>query len=221
MNAYLPTLARASQEVVQTRTDLSAASEPGHERLRRSSEAEGDASEPLLASHDDCLSPADAPTDAAPAREAYNTALSRATSRISSQGIALGYAAGIFLLVIALVPVTRLHGTTFALRLAIGLSGIWWAAFSLPAAAWLPSGRTEKAVGVVEEGQEGEWGAEGRGVVQEKWSTGREIVKAWKKLGNMLRWQEIKRLRNTFKFLAAWFLLSDGLSSRCLLIRFR
>jgi hypothetical protein len=26
----------------------------------------------------------------------------------------------------------------------------------------------------------------------------------------MLRWAEIKKLRNTFKYLAAWFLLSDG-----------
>ena len=97
------------------------------------------------------------------------------------------------------MPVTLLRGTTFSLRLAIGLSGAWWAAFSLPAAAWLPSGRAV-------EGEEDAWGPGGK----EAWSTGREILKAWRKLGPMLRWGEIKRLRNTFKFLAAWFLLSDG-----------
>jgi len=42
------------------------------------------------------------------------------TSRISSLGIAMGYA-------IVLVPVEKLHGLTFALRLAIGLSSILWA----------------------------------------------------------------------------------------------
>lgn len=29
----------------------------------------------------------------------------------------------------------------------------------------------------------------------------------------MLRWKEIKKLRNTFKYLAAWFLLSDGFTT--------
>ena len=71
--------------------------------------------------------------------EKYQAELSRATSRISSLGIALGYGAGICLLIVALIPVTMLHGSTFALRLAIGLSGIWWAVFTVPAALWLPS----------------------------------------------------------------------------------
>ena len=41
----------------------------------------------------------------------------------------------------------------------------------------------------------------------------REIVRAWKRLGQMLKWREIKRLRNTFVYLAAWFLLSDGFTT--------
>lgn len=175
--------------------------------LQSPDENEDNASEPLLSSRHEASEQEVHPITAGVATlsEAYNTALSRATSRISSQGIALGYAAGILLLVIALVPVTLLHGTTFSLRLAIGLSGIWWAVFSLPAAAWLPSGKKTKEVRV--EGEEA-WGAEDDS--KEEWSTGKEIVKAWKRLGNMLRWREVKKLRNTFKFLAAWFLLSDG-----------
>ena len=39
---------------------------------------------------------------------------------------------------VVLVPVEKLRGSNFALRLAIGPSGIWWAIFSLPAAIWLP-----------------------------------------------------------------------------------
>lgn len=49
--------------------------------------------------------------------------------------------------------------------------------------------------------------------VEANWSMSREIVRAWKRLGQMLRWREIKRLRNTFIYLAAWFLLSDGFTT--------
>ena len=219
MNAYLPTLARASEDVVQARTELLAVSstEHGHVSLRQSDETEPDGSAPLLSGNEEQHTHTDSESEAASTlRKAYDTALSRTTSRISAQGIALGYAAGIVLLAIALVPVTRLHGTTFSLRLAIGLSGIWWAAFSLPAAVWLPSGRNGKSTHTEEEAEA--WGAQGGGDErEEKWSMGREIVGAWKRLGSMLRWREVKRLRNTFKFLAAWFLLSDGMSRFVLL----
>lgn len=208
MNAYLPTLARASEEVVKARADMLSASDESEIQRPSNEDDVGDASEPLLSSHDS--TDAHTGSGANLLREAYNNALSRATSRISSLGIALGYAAGIVLLIIALIPVTKLHGTTFSLRLAIGLSGIWWATFSLPAAAWLPSGKKAKEAGVETEGAEWDEGAEGG---KEAWSTKREIVKAWKRLGSMLRWREVKKLRNTFKFLAAWFLLSDGTSS--------
>lgn len=195
MNAYLPTLARASEEVVvrfaQLHAGAGATSAPVASR-------QDSASSPLLADEPD-------QEDVSALRTAYNTALSRATSRISSQGIALGYAAGILMLFVALIPVTLLHGTTFALRLAIGLSGAWWALFSLPSAAWLPSG----AVADAEWADEAEEG-EDASMETKTWSTRREIGKAWKRLGGMLRWREIKRLRYTFQYLAAWFLLSDG-----------
>jgi UMF1 family MFS transporter len=127
-------------------------------------------------------------------------------SRISSLGIAMGYGAGICLLIVALIPVTKLHGSTFSLRLAIGLSGIWWAVFTIPAALWLPGGSAAAAAASDEGAAWQESSADGT------WSAGREIVAAWKRLGGMLHPREIKRLRNTFKYLAAWFLLSDGVS---------
>ena len=33
---------------------------------------------------------------------------------------------------------------------------------------------------------------------------------AWKHLGLMLRWSQVKQLQHTFRYLPAWFLLSDG-----------
>lgn len=139
--------------------------------------------------------------------------LSKATSRISSLGIAVGCASGIMLLLLVLIPVTKLHGSTFSLRLAIGISGIWWAVFTIPAALWLPGGAAaidSTAVPVDAEGDpipldDGPYSA-----IEGKWNTRREIGASWKRLGGMLRWSEIKKLRNTFRYLAAWFLLSDG-----------
>ncbi|KAF4583977.1 Autophagy protein 22 [Pleurotus pulmonarius] len=168
MNAYLPTLARESPEV--------------QARLHDTDSTVDEA--PLL------------PSDNQPSRSrTYDEELSRATSRISSFGIALGYAAGITLLVIALFPVTKLRGSTFSLRLSIGLSGIWWALFSIPAALWLPG-----ATGFEQPSQS-------------PWNTRSEIIGSWKRLGGMLHPREIKRLKNTFKYLAAWFLLSDGFTT--------
>lgn len=210
MNAYLPTLARSSEEVVARYTELHAALQsPDAAPSQETSES---ASDPLLGgqSNDE--------EHISSLRTAYHTTLSRTTSRISSQGIAFGYTAGILMLFVALVPVTLLHGTTFSLRLAIGLSGVWWALFTLPSAAWLPAATSAPA-------EDGEWtdSADGEGGQEGKiWNTKREIVKAWKRLGGMLRWREIKRLRYTFQYLAAWFLLSDGpyfaiISLTCLL----
>lgn len=127
----------------------------------------------------------------------YNKLLSLTTSRLSSQGIALGYGAGIILLLCTLVPVTMMKGSTFSLRLAIGLSGFWWAIFTIPAAFWLPAAR----------GRSIEFAKEDK-----KFSLWTEVKQSWLRIGRMFRPAEIRKLRNTFWYLAAWFLLSDGKS---------
>jgi UMF1 family MFS transporter len=145
--------------------------------------------------------------------------LSRATARISSLGIALGYTAGILLLLFTLFPVQHAGGSTDSLRFAIGGSGAWWAVFSIPALLLLPgaSGFEEVApiVSVTEESEgllASEAGSEVAAILVPEWSVRKEVFDAWRRLGHMLRWQNIRRLRNTFRYLAAWFLLSDGIS---------
>ena len=183
MNSYLPSLARESPEVIEAQNELDKTSTGP---LSSDLDAEDPDSESASVSQP--LLNADQGTGHQTALKAYATALSRATSRISAQGIASGYCAGILLLLLALVPVMRLHGSTFSLRLAIGLSGLWWIVFSIPAALWLPSALRDG----------------------DKWDMWTEIGAAWKRLGVMLKWSEIKRLQHTFRYLAAWFLLSDG-----------
>ena len=194
MNAYLPSLAKDSPEVSQAYSDLPSSFESQGDDVTLAVSADGELEEvsaPLLGY----------PIHSDTSQSNYNAALSRATSRISSLGIASGYGAGIILLLVALIPVTKLHGSTFSLRLAIGLSGIWWALFSIPAAIWLPN-----AANIEEPHVES-----GTIKSDDNWTFSSEIMAAWKRLGIMLRWREIKRLKQTFRYLAAWFLLSDGL----------
>lgn len=182
LNAYLPSLARNSEEV----TKAAAALVDAPQSTGSSDETEDSENAGLLSSG--------VPPTLVDAKAEYSKALTTATSRISSRGIATGYFAGIILLIIALIPVTKLKGSTLSLRLAIGMSGVWWGFFSLPAVVWLPSGSASAEV-------------------PEKRAFWRQILFSWRRLGEMLRWKEIKQLRNTFKYLAAWFLLSDGLST--------
>ncbi|KAJ3496134.1 hypothetical protein NLJ89_g10528 [Agrocybe chaxingu] len=120
MNAYIPSLAKEAPEVVKIWEDL--------QNLDHSFESDTDPDISIESPSAPLLSPSNAASETKTQLEKeYQTELSRATSRISSLGIALGYGAGICLLIVALVPVTKMGGSTFALRLAIGLSGIWWA----------------------------------------------------------------------------------------------
>ncbi|RPD52406.1 MFS general substrate transporter, partial [Lentinus tigrinus ALCF2SS1-6] len=206
LNAYIPTLAHSSQEVVTARAELVELqrSYPHAADEHTDSEHASESDAPLLGSEAHSSHPA-----VSTAKEKHDKLLSATTSRISSQGIALGYAAGIVMLLLALIPVRAMKGSTDSLRLAVGLSGIWWALFSLPAAAWLPgaSAMTHSGAVALEEGEVA------KPEDDANWSMWREIVRAWKRLGQMLRWREIKRLRNTFVYLAAWFLLSDGFTT--------
>jgi len=215
MNSYLPSLAKESPEVREAYRALVASSQEQHSESHHHSSLESERESlqaPLIPRYDEIAS--SVPLSS---RARYDDTLSQVTSRISSLGIAMGYAAGIFLLIIVLIPVEKLHGSTFALRLAIGLSGIWWSIFSLPAAIWLP-GADATEVNCEQSGEEGvNDGWDGTRIsssenTEREWRLLGEIHAAWVRLGTMLKWSEVLKLRNTFRYLAAWFLLSDGKS---------
>lgn len=132
MNAYLPGLARLAPEVVVVQEEVHEVEIEAGVGDRVGDEREGERDEGFheengRGSQEPLLPPASS-SDEDPlsaGKDLYDLTLSNAISRISSLGIALGYFAGIVLLVLALIPVTKLKGTTWSLRLAIGLSGIW------------------------------------------------------------------------------------------------
>ncbi|WVW79466.1 hypothetical protein I302_101435 [Kwoniella bestiolae CBS 10118] len=117
----------------------------------------------------------------------YEALLSLTISRLSSVGIAIGFISGVSALALLLIPVILLKGNTFSLRLAIGLSGVWWGVFTIPTWIGLPSGDKE-------EGQREQ----------------KTFKDAWKRIGNLIRPREIRSLPNLYIFLFAWIFLSDG-----------
>ena len=123
------------------------------------------------------------------ARARYEALLSLTTSRLSSTGTALGFLSGVGVLALLMIPVLLLHGSTKALCLAIALSGVWWAVFTIPPALGLPAGHHDGK----DLGKASSW-----------------MGKGWRRVGNMVRPTEIRSLPNLFTLLLAWVFLSDG-----------
>lgn len=142
------------------------------------------------------------------------------TLSINRFGAPLTHPPGILLLLLSLIPVTKLQGSTWSLRLAIGSSGIWWGFFTFISGILIPNGKhaetqlaDEESTELAENEFEEQVPSEDR--TEERWLITRlahEILYSWSKLLSTLRPSEIRKLRETFKFLAAWFILSDGLS---------
>ena len=116
------------------------------------------------------------------------------STRISTQGIAIGYSSGV-LIQLATIPLVILTGsTTKSLQLAVLVSGVWWALFSIPAAIWmrprpgpsLPASKTNSHIRRVSG----------------------YIIYGWRVIFATLA--QARRLKDVMLFLAAWFLLSDG-----------
>lgn len=120
--------------------------------------------------------------------QTQSTLLSLTMSRISSTGVGIGFFSGVTVLALLIVPVTLGGGSTASLRLAIGLSGIWWAVFTIPSWLGLPGGSRNA----------GE-------------APSISLASAWKRVGNMVSPRQMRRLPSLYTFLLAWVFLSDGM----------
>lgn len=228
-NAYLPDLAREDERERVGVLGQVALGSGDDQALTMPEQSERDEVEPLLSQPEIAgipisISPI-SPTDVAFAATARDTShlvtttptipdanlpddpnsLSLTTSRISSTGTAIGFFSGVAVLALLLLPVSLMGGSTASLRLAIALSGVWWAVWSVPAVWGLP-GRVDR-VGSASLG-------EGVGMVGHKDTNEDEGWKwgdGWRRVGRMIRWKETKRLKNLFVFLLTWIFLSDGM----------
>lgn len=114
------------------------------------------------------------------------------STKISSQGIGIGYIASLFVQSMAILLVLTTGSTTFSLRLVLFVIGSWWLLFSIPAALWL---RPRPGPPLP--------------ASQQSWVS--YFAHSWRSLGlTILR---ARHLKDVVIFLVAWFLLSDGIAT--------
>lgn len=115
------------------------------------------------------------------------------STRISSNGIGIGYVAAVIVQIISAFIVYALRGSTFSLRLVLFCIGLWWFIFSIPAVLWL---RPRPGPPVKR---------------QSKYPALTYIIYGWVALGKTLT--RARRLRDLLTFLVAWFFLSDAIAT--------
>lgn len=190
LNSFLPLLVRYHPSVQYARPHSTPPiQDSGHFDEDRTSSEDGvggsDASSVLLASQhtDHTANPKPPPV--------MSTELKLST-KISANGIGIGYIAGLFVQSVAILAVVGTGSTTFSLRLALFIVGSWWLVFTIPAALWL---RPRPGPPLP--------------ASQQSWFS--YLAYAWKSLYmTVLR---ARRLKDLVLFLAAWFLLSDGIAT--------
>lgn len=125
------------------------------------------------------------------------------STKISSNGVGIGYAAAVFVQILSILLLLGLSKLSFAsastpLRLVLLLVGVWWAVFTVPCALWL---RDRPGPPLKPRNN-------GHSRMQRVIAY---VVFAWSSV-----WGTIKvaaKLRQTMLFLVAWFLLSDAIAT--------
>lgn len=125
------------------------------------------------------------------------------SSQISSYGIAIGYTAAVLLQIFAIVLVLLTGSTTWSLKLVLFFVGFWWFAFTLPTAMWLRP-RPGPPLHTLSS-------PTANGVSLNEYSWWGYVKYAWVGLGRTIL--RARRLKDIMFFLAAWFLVSDGVAT--------
>ncbi|KAJ5668790.1 Autophagy-related protein 22-1 [Penicillium macrosclerotiorum] len=120
----------------------------------------------------------------------------RLSTQISSFGIGIGYIGAVILQMISILVVVATHQTTFSLRLVLFLIGLWWFVFTIPATLLLRARPGPPLLGT-------------DGKPLDSWRA--YITYAWASLGKTV--MRARGLKDLMLFLAAWFLLSDGIAT--------
>lgn len=119
------------------------------------------------------------------------------STQISAKGIGIGYSAALFVQCAAILILVRMRNSTWSQRVVLFVIGLWWAAFSVPAALWLrprpgpPLPSDPKIKGA------------------RAWVA--YTIHAWRSLFKTVALA--RRLRDIALFLAGWFLLSDAVAT--------
>jgi MFS transporter, UMF1 family len=117
------------------------------------------------------------------------------STKISSNGIAIGYCAGLLVQCLGIALAVATGSTTFSLRLVLFVIGLWWFTFTIPAALWLRP-RPGPPLPSSMKGHR-------------NWLN--YVIYAWVSLWKTIK--KARRLKDMVIFLAAWFLVSDGIAT--------
>ena len=194
LNSFLPLLVRHHPTIQQRRHLTDSVSD--HEPYPDEDEGLDEPFDRDLTSTSGLL-PRDQPdnTTASPDPPAVISPELKLSTSISSNGIGIGYIAGLLVQILAILLVVATGSTTFSLRLVLMVVGLWWFAFSIPAALWLrprpgpplPSALTGHRAWVA------------------------YVIYAWKSLFKTIG--HARKLKDIVIFLCAWFLLSDSIAT--------
>ncbi|TIA94969.1 hypothetical protein E3P96_03960 [Wallemia ichthyophaga] len=218
LNSYLPFLAKRSAKRVKYGLDNNYTPIITHEP-----EEGEDVDDNASFSHSECSSSSGDADVESEGGSVDNHSVQTHTAKLSAYGQAIGYASGIALLIVLLIPLNILSKTphppnnpvpppvlvigarklfserspVVAIRACVSLTGVLWASLSVPAITLI---RQDTPA------------TEGR--LGENTLTYKEAIKAaWKRLYQTFQVAEIKQLQSTYWFLLAWASLSDGFAT--------
>ncbi|KAK6355049.1 Autophagy protein 22 [Orbilia brochopaga] len=185
LNAFLPVIVRNHPAVQQTRSQI---------RLPISSDIIPNEDDDIRA-EDATLLGAQAVPALKPGSTTKLTPAMQLSTRISSNGIAIGYSGGVLLQILCIMIVVSSGSTTNSLQVSIFCVGVWWFFFTIPSAMTL-----RPRPGPPLPLQDGE---------KFTWVT--YISYSWRGLFRTIR--QASRLRDVTLFLVAWFMVSDGVAT--------
>ena len=196
LNSFLPILVRRHPSIQEKTGATEELSQP---ELTASDDTldEGFASRAT-----DALLPIDPVRPAVPDPTASLTtsAALQLSTKISSYGIGIGYLAAVIVQTLGIIIVVAMSGATsktFTLRIVLFFVGLWWFAFTIPAALWLrPRPGPPLSSSNDEKGPRSWFGY---------------TIYAWKALGKTI--VRAGHLKDILLFLAAWFMLSDAIAT--------
>ena len=197
LNSFLPLLVRHHPSVQYEEESSDAQSPDAETSLHLAPDSYASGEDDVLAEPTSALLSGDAPdrtTSSHPLPGEISPELKLST-KISSNGIAIGYAAGLFVQFLGVGLVMMTGSTTFSLRLVLFVVGLWWFVFTIPAALWL---RPRPGPPLPDE------------------MAGKNTWFSYSKYAWLSLWKTIKQarqLKDMVLFLGAWFLVSDGIAT--------
>ncbi|KAG6083107.1 Autophagy protein 22 [Claviceps sp. LM220 group G6] len=202
LNSFLPLLVRNHPDVLHAkRARRGTISEFSHSGLQSRAMEDSDATweedgvdpaSPLLPEDDTLLGL----RRRTPTREEITSTELQLSSRLSANGMGIGYMAALFVQCVAIGILVAMKNTTWSQRVVLLVIGSWWAVFTIPSAFFL---RPRPGPPLVNSGRQGSFG----------WLP--YLTYAWKSLFRTI--QQARRLTDIMLFLAAWFLLSDAIAT--------